>query len=120
MMPELSEIYDGENKRKDIALILVTFNQKEMTKAYIKKIKKQSLIPDIIVVDNDSIDGTFEGLKNSFKDITLLKAKHNYGGAGGYYLGQKYAFKKRCKYVILSENDVFSFGKDLNKLTKLE
>ncbi len=109
--PQLTEIYTQKKKSK-IALVVVTFNQPDLTVNYINRLLEQTLVPDIIVVDNSN-DNTFEILKTKFPKITILKAKQNYGGAGGYYLGQKYAFDQGYGYVILSENDVFDFNKDL-------
>ena len=115
MIPKIETTIDNIKKRSDIALIIVTFNQKDMTIDYLKKIKNQSVKTDIIVVENDSNDGTFDALKKAHDDIIILKTKANYGGAGGYYVGQKYAFDKKYKYLVLSENDVYEFSKDMVK-----
>ena len=100
-------------KSSDIALIIPTFNQYEITKKTIELLKKQSIAFDIVVVDNASDDDTFSRLQQDFADVTLLLAQKNYGGAGGLYLGQKYAYDKGYTYIILSDNDAIPIDEDL-------
>lgn len=107
-IPKIKEIKRSK-KRADTALILVTFNQKEMTSEYLNLLNSQTTRSDVIIVDQNSQDGTFEEIGSQYKDVTLIKTKENYGGAGGYYLGQRFAFEEGYEFIILSENDVFGF-----------
>ncbi|ADG14110.1 glycosyl transferase family 2 [Methanocaldococcus infernus ME] len=115
--PEIKEVYDpyvkNNKKRKKVAIVMPTYNQYEATRKNIIFLKKQSLVPDIIIVDNNSKDNTFERLKKEFPNIILIKLKDNYGGAGGFYIGQKYAYEKGYEYIILNDNDAYPIDEDL-------
>jgi len=116
--PQIKEIYDpyeiNKNvKRNNVVVVMPIFNQYEATKKNILLIKQQTLVPDILIVDNGSTDNTFEKLKKEFYDVILIKAKDNYGGAGGFYLGQKYAYEKGYEYIILNDNDAYPVDNDL-------
>jgi len=118
--PKIKEIFDpyelnelSNKEKKEVAIVIPTYNQYKETKKLISLLKKQTLMPSIIVVDNNSDDNTFEKLKKDFSDIILIKAKDNYGSSGGQYLGQKYAYEKGYKYIILSDNDAYPVDNDL-------
>lgn len=116
--PEIKEVFDpykqlNNKKRKNIIVVMPTFNQYSSTRKNIILIKQQTLVPDILIVDNNSNDNTFERLKEEFQDLILIKAKENYGGAGGFYLGQKYAYEEGYEYIILNDNDAYPLDKDL-------
>ena len=116
MRLEIEKIQNPKRK-KDLGLICVSFNQKKLTEEYVNKIKKQTLVPDIIVLDNASSDGTFEYLKNKHPDITIVRTKHNYGGAGGYFVAQKYAYEAGYTYILIGENDAFPIDNNLIEKT---
>jgi len=56
-IPTISKIVDNlTNKRKNICIVMPTYNQYNETKKNIDILKKQTLVPDIIIVDNNSSD----------------------------------------------------------------
>jgi GT2 family glycosyltransferase len=105
--------------KRDIAIILPTYNQYEITKKNILLLKKQTIRPDIILVDNFSTDETSKKLKKEFKDIKIIRKNYNSGSSGGQNTGGRYAFKKKYKNIIFSDNDAYPISKDLiEKLVK--
>lgn len=60
---------------------------------------------DIIVVDNASVDGSVEKVKELFPEIILIKNNENLGFAGGNNVGMKYAINNGADYVWLLNND---------------
>jgi GT2 family glycosyltransferase len=100
-------------KKSNICLVIPTFNQYNITKDTINKLKEQTIEFDIVIVDNASNDNTYENFIKEFSDITLLLATENYGGAGGLFLGEKYAYDKQYEYIILSDNDAIPIDNDL-------
>lgn len=100
-----------------IASVVVTFNRKELLLDNIRMQLKQKLALDsIIIVDNNSTDGTYELLKqqgifeNDIVDYQRLES--NTGGAGGFYYGSKYAFEKGFDFIILMDDDGKPFDED--------
>jgi len=100
---------------KKIALVSVSYNQKETTNKLISLLKKQKNADDfdIIIVDNGSTDGTYNYLKSEHKDIVILKTNKNYGYSGGSCIGMMYAYDKGYNYIILTDNDAFPVSKNL-------
>ena len=79
---------------KKIAAIIVTFNRKDLLVECIDNLKKQTIkLSEIIVVNNNSNDGTKEIL-TTIKGITVINLEKNIGGAGGFNIGLRYAYEK--------------------------
>ena len=95
--------------RDKVATVTVTYNRKELLKNNINSILNQSYEVDcIIIVDNNSNDGTKELIKNEFGDNDKIKyifLDENIGGAGGFYTGCEYAFKNEYDWIILMDDD---------------
>src|SRR3989344_4713589 len=76
----------------DISIIIVNWNTKNETVRAIKSIYKNCSIPfEVIVVDNDSQDGSYSFLKRKFPKIELVKNSKNYGYAKANNQGVKIA-----------------------------
>lgn len=112
--PKIKKIIDNcKHNRRNICIILPTFNQYNETKKNIELLKKQTLVPDIIIVDNNSNDNTFEKLSEEYNDIILIKSAWNYWGAWGFYLWQKYAYEQWYEWIILNDNDAYPVDNNL-------
>ena len=117
---------------KDIAAIVVTFNKKNLLVNAIQGVLNQELLPNLlIIIDNNSTDGTYELLvakgwikpieksKNNINiissneylinesNITIryIKKHENDGGAGGFYEGMKQAYDLGYEWVWLMDDD---------------
>ncbi|MCX7697952.1 MAG: glycosyltransferase [Candidatus Goldbacteria bacterium] len=77
-------------KKEKIAVIVVTYNRKELLRRCINAILKQTYKVDkIIVIDNASTDGTEEMMTKTYyrnKKIDYVRLDKNIGGAGGFHL----------------------------------
>jgi GT2 family glycosyltransferase len=87
----------------ELSIIIVNFNTKDLTKACLDSIRKYrgGAAWEIIVVDNDSTDGSREMLK-TFPGITLILNKKNLGFAKANNKGIKIA---KGEYVLLLNSD---------------
>lgn len=96
-------------KKEKVATVTVTYNRKDLLIKNIKAILEQTYKIDcIIVVDNNSTDGTREAVNLEFgKDdrIKYIFLDENIGGAGGFYTGCKYAYENKFDWVILMDDD---------------
>lgn len=103
-----------------IFAVVVTYNRVDLLKESIEAIKKQTLLPQkIIVVNNNSTDNTKEYLE-AIKS-TLLEPLHlptNQGGAGGFYHGIKKAYEEGADWVWIMDDDTVSTSTALEKLVK--
>lgn len=106
-----------------VTVVMVTYNKYEYIKELIKSFKHLNYdrdLLDIVVVDNNSADGTEEKLKADFGDeITLIQTGANLGGAGGFNTGMKHAIENLDNdYIWLLDNDVVVHPESLNNLMK--
>lgn len=96
--------------RKDLSVIIVSFNTKELTLTCIEKLRsslaKGKITAEIIVVDNDSHDGSAESLKalSNDKDIKVILNKENTGF--GKPNNQGLAISEG-RYVLYLNSDVY-------------
>lgn len=92
------------NKIK-IAAVVVTYNRLELLKECITALKNQTRnLDEIIVVNNDSTDGTKEWLETQ-EDLTII-TQINSGSAGGQYTGIKTAYEKGFDWIWSFEDEL--------------
>jgi GT2 family glycosyltransferase len=90
--------------------VIVTFNRKDLLKECIDGILNQNLrLSHLVVIDNNSTDGTQELVQDSYNDtsnLTYINLGENRGGAGGFNAGVKWAYKNGYEWVWLMDDDV--------------
>lgn len=66
---------------KDVSLVILTYNGKPHLEALFRSIERQSLKPELIVIDSESIDGTRDFLaQNEIPFTTIPKGEFDHGG----------------------------------------
>lgn len=105
----------------DLSIIIVSFNTKEITKNCLDSINR-SLINskikyEIIVVDNNSHDGSKEMLEKYSQDkknhTFYFQTNDNLGFGKGNNFGVK---KSRGKYLLLINSDTIVLGRSIEKM----
>lgn len=92
------------NKR--LAIILVNWNQYELTKSCINSIFNCSYKNfTIIVIDNFSNDNSIPKLKEDFDEVHFIQNKSNLGFTGANNKGIEYAQIKGFEFIMLLNND---------------
>lgn len=91
-------------KKVDLSIIIVSFNTKELTTECIQSIvdNVKTLNYEIIVVDNDSKDGSVEHIKKLFPTVLLVPSSKNLGFSKANNLGIKSA---KGRYVLFLNSD---------------
>ncbi len=89
----------------DISIVLITWKMKSLLEKLLESIKEYStgFSYEIIIVDNNSQDGTIEMIETKFPDIILLKNNENLGVAPARNIGMKIA---KGKYVLILDADM--------------
>ena len=103
-----------------IGFVIVNYNDAKTTIKLLKQIKEFKNIDNIIVVDNNSTDDSYNQLKKQEIDnITIIKNNENKGYASGMNVGAKYLIEKIGKcHIIFSNSDIIIKKKeDLNLLS---
>ncbi|ASJ15228.1 glycosyltransferase [Thermococcus radiotolerans] len=101
----IKRIYKSPKRKNMCCIVIPTYNQYNITKKTIELLKKQTISPEIIIIDNASNDRTFEKIIREFPDVTVIELKKNYGSSGAQYIGAVYALSQGYDYIILSDND---------------
>lgn len=94
----------------NICCVVVTYNRKKLLVECINSLINQTYkLKEIIIIDNNSTDGTKEYLEKSISlndnKIRYVKLKENIGGAGGFYEGIKYTLNQLYDWVWVMDDD---------------
>lgn len=101
----------------NIVAVIVTYNRLQQLQIIIESLNRQTVsLNGIIVVDNDSKDGTESWLQSRNK-ITSIRQK-NSGGAGGFKTGVAKAIESNADWIWLLDDDVMPEDNCLEQLLK--
>lgn len=91
-----------------VSVVVLNYNNKDTILDCLKSVY-QSDYPDfdVIVVDNDSKDGSLELVKQNFLTAKIIKNSANVGFSSGNNIGIRYALEKFADYVFLLNSDAF-------------
>lgn len=94
----------------DVSILIVSYNTREMTLDCIRSIIRETNRCDyeVIVVDNNSQDGTVEAIAGEFRQVKLLARTDNLGFAGGNNLAAKHATGARL--LLLNPDTLITGG----------
>lgn len=88
----------------ETSVIVLNYNGKRFLKTCLLSVLKQDYKNyEVILVDNNSSDGSADYVKKYFKKVRVLKLKENLGFTGGNNEGAKFA--KATKYLVFLNND---------------
>jgi GT2 family glycosyltransferase len=109
----------GQIAYPKIFAVILNYNGRETIKMCLDSIF-QSDYPnlEVVVIDNNSTDGSLELAKNLFSKFYFIKNETNLGFAAGNNLGIKFALEKMADYVFLLNNDAKIEKNTLSELIK--
>ncbi len=93
-------------KRPLIHIIVLTYRMRDVSRNCISSLQSLTY-PNykIIVVDNNSSDGTEESLRGEFPGITVIQTGSNLGYTGGNNRGIEYAVAEGADYILILNPD---------------
>ena len=102
----------------DLSIIIVSYNTKKILEDCLRTINKSkdNLKKEVIVVDNQSSDGSLDMVKKKFPNIRAIASGGNLGFAKGNNLGAKYA---KGQYIWLLNSDTILKTNTISKLMNL-
>ena len=110
------------NISKTVAII-VTYNRLELLKECINSLLNSDEVVDILVVNNNSTDGTKEYLNNLSNNgnnkTYVYNLETNLNGAGGFNFGIKKALEHNYKYFWIMDDDTIVYKNSLSVLYKV-
>lgn len=100
-----------------IGIVILNYNDSKSTTEMLENIKDYNILNEIVIVDNNSTDQSYEVLKKYENNkIKVIKADKNGGFGYGNNIGAKYLVNKGINYIIFSNPDVIVKEKDINLL----
>ena len=110
----------SEIKRADSVVLIPTYNEKENIKNIIEVVLSLEHQFDILVIDDNSPDGTAKIVKDMIEElpgrINILERKGKLGLGTAYIAGFKWAIEKKYDYIIEMDADFSHNPHDLLKL----
>ena len=99
----------------DISFVIVSFNTRDLLLDCLDSIHQEcrSISHQIIVVDNNSLDGTCEMVQQSFPTVLLIKNQHNAGFSAANNQGIQLA---QGKYIFLLNPDTILLPNSVDHL----
>lgn len=94
--------------KESVALIILTWNQREATLRCMRSVARLTGIPvHVLLWDNGSTDGTADAVRNQYPDVLVLRSESNLGVAGGRNAAAEAAVERWCpKYLFFMDNDM--------------
>jgi len=97
---------DNTSSRRRVAAIVLCYNGIDLTLDCLASLQKQDYPRlDVLVVDNNSQDGTPEIVASIYPRVKVIKAGENLGYAAGNNLGMRSAMALGCDLFFLVNND---------------
>ena len=105
---------------QDSLVIIPTYNEKENIEIIIRATFSQKKAFDILIVDDNSPDGTstiVKDLQKEYPDRLFLEVRNKKDGLGRAYIhGFKWALKRKYEYIIEMDADFSHNPVDLERL----
>ena len=99
-----------------VSILIITWNRKDILKKNLAKIVLREEVPiEVIVVDNNSDDGTEQMLNTSYSNCRYFKMSKNQG-IRAYNIG---ASQARGKYLLLLDDDSYPASGSVTKMVEL-
>lgn len=102
-----------------VFVIVLNYNGREFIKACLNSVFKMSYPAfEVVVVDNNSRDGSLELARSLFSRVHFIKNEENVGFAAGNNVGIKFALERGASWVLMLNQDTEVEKNLLERLVK--
>ena len=105
-----------------VIIIIVNWNGRDDTMSCLNSVQKLDYQNyHVIVVDNGSVDGSVEAIRDSYPSaswLTVIENGENLGYTGGNNVGIRYAMNEGARYVWVLNNDTIVAPDALGRLIR--
>ncbi|MFZ1227360.1 MAG: glycosyltransferase, partial [Saprospiraceae bacterium] len=103
-----------------VVVIIATYNGSKYIVNCIQSILEGYIIPQIIMIDNNSSDATIELVRKTFQEIKIIKLSQNQGFGFANNIGIKYALEElKADYFFLLNQDTVVERNTIQNLLKV-
>ncbi len=104
-----------KEKSLKIYVVIVSYNGRQWLSECLESVKPYS----VILVDNNSTDGTLDFVRTNFPEVSILEQKQNLGFGRANNLGILYALSNEADYVFLLNQDAKVSPSGIDKLLEI-
>jgi hypothetical protein len=102
---------------KGLLIAIVTMNRRDDLRQCLGSIRaSENPVGDILIIDNNSTDGTPEMVLKAYPDVRLIRNRDNIGCAAARNQAFKYGIEHDYRYVQLLDDDVIVGDRMIEKL----
>lgn len=106
--------HDATMDTPELCVVVISYNTREMTLACLESVYSETEAPlELIVVDNDSTDGSPEAISTQFPQATLIAESTNHGFARAHDIALPHA---SAPWLLLLNPDTIVLDGALDKL----
>lgn len=100
-----------------LAILIISYNTREMTLACLRSVVEQTAFGtyEVIVVDNQSKDGSADAITAEFPQFTLIRSAENLGFARANNLA---ALEARSEFLLLLNPDTLVLDRAIDRLVE--
>jgi GT2 family glycosyltransferase len=102
-----------------IFAIIVTYNGDKYIEKCLNSLLTGTVIPDIIAIDNNSLDLTVNILEKNYPNVLLFKSNDNLGFGKANNIGIKHALEMNASYIFLLNQDAWVEPDTIGKLVDI-
>ena len=108
---------------KKVLAVVVTYNRLELLKETIEALLTQKVNCDILIVNNNSTDGTKDYIETCYganPNVILNNLPKNIGGAGGFNHGMRWGVENAYDYIWVMDDDCIVHEDTLSELLEAD
>lgn len=106
--------------KPNVYCIIVTYNSIKFIERCLCSLRQSTIVPNIIVVDNNSKDNTIPFIKEYFPEIYLVENSQNKGFGQANNQGIEIAIKLNASHFFLLNHDVYVKENTIEKLIEVQ
>lgn len=102
-----------------VFIVVLNFNGRDVIKNCLRSIFKSSYPSfEVVLVDNNSSDDSFEIARVNFSKAYFIKNEENLGFSAGNNIGIRFALERKADYIFLLNNDTEMEADCLSRLVE--
>jgi GT2 family glycosyltransferase len=91
-----------------VVAVVVTCNRRDVVLRCLEKLFSADASPGrVLVIDNESTDGTADAIREAFPAVSVREMGHNVGPAGGFAVGMDLASRLDPDWLFVLDDDCF-------------
>ncbi len=99
---------DNRHRTPRVITVVLNYNQHGMTREMLADFQEKGWGGShVLLVDNDSSDGSAEKIRREFPGVEVLETGRNLGCSGGRNFGARAALERGAEFIFCVDNDTY-------------